>query len=144
MTKTLLIPLMLGTLLATAGCKNIFRAYRIDIVQGQPVTQEQFAQLKPGMTPAQVRYVLGTPLITDTLNPQRWDYAYRFIPGTYSRDAGLPEVPVRRMTVFFAKGVMDRIELDGTLPSRTTVLPGSKDSAVRASDTTLKEQAKQP
>ena len=37
MTKTLLTTLMVGALLATTGCKNIFRAYRIDIVQGQPV-----------------------------------------------------------------------------------------------------------
>jgi len=144
MTKTLLTTLMVGTLLATTGCKNIFRAYRIDIVQGQPVTREQADQLKPGMTPAQVRYVLGTPVVTDTLNPQRWDYAYKFIPGTYSRDAGLKDVPHRRLTVFFTNGVLERVETDGELPARVAALPGSKDSAVRASETTLKEQAKTP
>lgn len=144
MHKKLMGLLLVGTLLATTGCKNIFRSYRIDIVQGQVVTQEQADQIKPGMTPAQVRYVLGTPLITDTLNPQRWDYEYRFLPGTYSRDAGLVKVPHRRFSVFFADGVVTKTEADGALPSKTTSLPGSKDSAVRATDTTRKEDAQRP
>lgn len=142
--KKLMGLLLVGTLLATTGCKNIFRAYRIDIVQGQVINQEQAEQIKPGMTPAQVRYVLGTPVITDTLNPQRWDYPYRFLPGTYSRDAGLEKVPHRRYTVFFANGVVERTEIDGTLPSKATSLPGSRDSAVRATETTRKEEAQRP
>ena len=131
------------TTLATSGCKNLFRAYRIDIVQGQTVTQEQAEQIKAGMTPAQVRYVLGTPLVTDTLNPGRWDYAYKFIPGTYARESKIAAVPHRRFSVIFAAGVVERTESDSALPTKATSLPGSKDSAVRANDTTVREQANQ-
>jgi len=51
MQKILLAGLVAGTLLISTGCSNIFRAYRIDVVQGQVVTQEQVEQIKPGMTP---------------------------------------------------------------------------------------------
>lgn len=134
MQKKLMAALLVTAVLATAGCKNVFRAYRIDIVQGQSVTQEQVEQLKPGMTPAQVRYLLGTPLVTDTLNPTRWDYAYRFIPGTYAQEAGLDKVPHRRLTVIFTAGVVERTEIDGKIPARTQSLPASKDSAVRTTE----------
>ena len=147
MQRKLMTAVMLATVvtttLATSGCKNLFTAYRIDIVQGQTVTKEQADQIKAGMTPAQVRYVLGTPLITDTLNPSRWDYTYRFIPGTYAKESKLSPVPHRRFSVFFADGVVLRTELAGDLPVKNTSLPGSQDSAVRANDTTVREQASQ-
>ncbi len=50
--------------------------YRIDIVQGNVVTREQLALVKPGMTRAQVREVLGTPLLTDMFHADRWDYVF--------------------------------------------------------------------
>lgn len=140
MQKKLMAALIVGALLATSGCKNIFRAYRIDIVQGQAITQEQVDQLRPGMTPAQVRYILGTPLVTDTLNPSRWDYAYRFIPGTYSKTAGLDKVPHRRLSVFFVTGLVDHVEIEGTLPTKVQSLPASKDSAVRATEAGMEAQ----
>ncbi len=136
MQKKLMAALIVGALLATTGCKNIFRAYRIDVVQGQAITQEQVDQLRPGMTPAQVRYILGTPLVTDTLSPSRWDYAYRFLPGTYSKEAGIEKVPHRRLSVFFVTGVVDHVEIDGTLPTKAPSLPASKDSAVRTTEST--------
>jgi outer membrane protein assembly factor BamE (lipoprotein component of BamABCDE complex) len=45
------------------------------------VTQEMVAQLKPGMTREQVRFILGTPLVADMFHADRWDYVYRFQPG---------------------------------------------------------------
>ncbi|MES3041451.1 MAG: outer membrane protein assembly factor BamE [Pseudomonadota bacterium] len=147
MQRKLMTAVMLAavatTTLATSGCKNLFRAYRIDVVQGQTVTQEQADQIKTGMTPAQVRYVLGTPLVTDTLNPSRWDYAYKFIPGTYALESKIAAVPHRRFSVIFSAGVVERTESDSALPAKTASLPGSKDSAVRANDTTVREQANQ-
>ena len=50
--------------------------YKLNIEQGNIVTQEMADQLKPGMTRRQVRFILGTPLIEDTFNPDRWDYIY--------------------------------------------------------------------
>jgi len=50
--------------------------YKIDVEQGNIVTQEMADQLKPGMSRRQVRFILGTPLIEDPFNQDRWDYPY--------------------------------------------------------------------
>jgi outer membrane protein assembly factor BamE len=50
--------------------------YKLNIEQGNIVTQEMTDQLKPGMTRRQVRFILGTPLVEDTFHPDRWDYIY--------------------------------------------------------------------
>ena len=55
--------------------------HRIDIQQGNVVTQEQLARVKPGMNRLQVRDMLGTPLLTDTFHPDRWDYVFTLRQG---------------------------------------------------------------
>ena len=60
-----------------SGCSNFTlfpSVYRTEIHQGNIVEQEMVDQLKLGMTKAQVRFVLGTPLIADTFDQDRWDY----------------------------------------------------------------------
>lgn len=117
--------------LAVSGC-HFLRVYKADLDQGNLVTKEMVDKLKPGMTPAQVRYVLGTPLVTDTLNPRRWDYVYDYVPGTYARKAKVPEVDNRRLTVWFENGALARIEGGEQMPSKAPVLPESKDKRLNA------------
>jgi len=65
--------------LCLIGCGNftLFPSiHRIEIQQGNIIEQEMVDKLKPGMTKAQVRFVLGTPLIADTFDQKRWDYYY--------------------------------------------------------------------
>jgi outer membrane protein assembly factor BamE len=50
--------------------------YRIDVQQGNYVTQDLVAKLKPGMTKAEVRQLLGTPLLNDVFHADRWDYLF--------------------------------------------------------------------
>jgi outer membrane protein assembly factor BamE len=50
--------------------------YRIDIEQGNLVTQDMIEQLQPGMSKRQVRFIMGSPLIEDTFNAARWEYPY--------------------------------------------------------------------
>ena len=50
--------------------------YKIDIQQGNYVTQDMLDKVKPGMTKAQVRFALGTPLVVDLFHSDRWDYVY--------------------------------------------------------------------
>jgi outer membrane protein assembly factor BamE len=76
--------------------------YRIDVRQGNMVTQEMVAQLKPGLTREQVRFVLGTPLLTDVFHADRWDYVYRL-------QTGDGEVQQRRLAVFFVDGKLARL-----------------------------------
>ncbi|WP_342245307.1 outer membrane protein assembly factor BamE [Pseudomonas sp. OTU5201] len=79
-TKLLLTSLSFAGLLALAGC-SFPGVYKIDIQQGNVVTQDMIDQLKPGMTRRQVRFIMGNPLITDTFHAKRWDYLYSIQPG---------------------------------------------------------------
>jgi outer membrane protein assembly factor BamE len=79
--------------------------YKIDIQQGNYVTQDMVAKLKPGMTRAQVRFVLGTPLVVDPFRDDRWDYIY-----VYSKRGQVVEQ--RHMSVIFKDDKLVRIEGD--------------------------------
>lgn len=68
--------LCLAVIIGLAACAELPGGYRIDIEQGNIVTQDMIKQLKPGMSKRQVRFVMGTPLIKDTFHQQRWDYIY--------------------------------------------------------------------
>lgn len=79
------LPLLAAALLPLllAACKSVevpkvpgVTPYRMVIQQGNFISQEMVAQLKPGMTKEQVRFVLGTPLVTDIFHADRWDYVY--------------------------------------------------------------------
>jgi outer membrane protein assembly factor BamE len=103
----------LPVLLALTACSNVkmpdvaaaITPYRIDIRQGNYVTQEMVAQLKPGMTRDQVRFILGTPLVADIFHAERWDYVYSFKPGR-------GEAQSRRFTVFFVDDKLARVAGD--------------------------------
>lgn len=84
---------------------SFFAPYRIDVRQGNFVDQTMLAQLKPGMTRDQVRFVLGSPLVVDVFRIDRWDYIYRFKPGH-------GDVQQRTISIFFIDGLFDHIEGD--------------------------------
>lgn len=79
--------------------------YRIDVRQGNFVTQEMVTRLKPGMNKDQVRFALGTPLVTDVFHADRWDYVYRFKPGR-------GELQTRRLVVYFEDDKLVRVAGD--------------------------------
>jgi len=105
--RSLLLPLCLALL---AGCSYVPRIpgvtpFRIEIQQGNYISQEMVAQLKPGMSKEQVRLALGTPLLADIFHADRWDYVYyRDKPGE-KRDQ-------RKLTVFFEDGKLMRLDGD--------------------------------
>lgn len=91
------------------GCKSLpsfsvpsLKPYKIDIQQGNYVDHETAAKLKPGMTRAQVRFVMGTPLMTDIFHSGRWDYVY------IDKKAG-KLVAQRRIAVYFDGDLVQRI-----------------------------------
>ena len=81
--------------------------HRVDVRQGNMVTQEMVAQLKPGQTKDQVRFILGSPLVADMFHADRWDYVYRFQPGMLGTD-----LEQRHLVVFFEKNKLLRLEGD--------------------------------
>ena len=95
-------------LLAACSYKPSFiNEYRIDVQQGNVLNQDMVAQLKPGQTRDQVRFLLGTPLIADIFHQQRWDYVYRY------RDGRTGNVESRKFAVFFdTEGRLERVDGD--------------------------------
>jgi outer membrane protein assembly factor BamE len=91
--RILLMSLCL-VILGGCGFVGFPGVYRIDIEQGNIVTQEMVDQLRPGMTRRQVRFILGTPLVEDTFNQDRWDYRYLL-------SNGLDVIRESQLTVFF-------------------------------------------
>ena len=93
-----------------AGCQQVpmlptLTPYKMDIQQGNVITQEMLSKLKPGMTPSQVRFILGTPLVVDAFHKDRWDYVYRYTKGGTVQEH-------RRIVVVFQDQKLARIEGD--------------------------------
>ena len=88
---------------------NWITPYKIDVVQGNFISKEQVDLLKPGMTRAQVKDVLGTPLLTSVFHADRWDYVF-----TLKRQNIEPQS--LKYTVYFKGDVLERSEGD-TMPS---------------------------
>ncbi len=88
---------------------GIVSPYKIDVVQGNFVSKEQAAALKPGMNRVQVRDLLGTPLLVSMFHADRWDYVF-----TFKRQGA--EAQARRVTVYFKNDLLERFDA-GDLPT---------------------------
>jgi len=71
---------LLALCIGLTGC-----VYRMDIQQGNYLDGKTVKQLKVGMTRSQVRYLLGTPMVEDVFNKDRWDYIYYYKRGYVRR-----------------------------------------------------------
>jgi outer membrane protein assembly factor BamE len=112
------MPIIIFLALLLAGCSAStipLSPHKIDIQQGNYVTQDMVDKLKPGMTRAQVRFALGTPLVVDPFRNDRWDYVY-----VYQKGGTVTEH--RRLAVFFKEDRLDRVEGD-VVPARPAEKP---------------------
>ena len=93
---------------SAAACGYIpnLSPHRIEIQQGNFVSQEMVGQLKAGMTKDQVRFAMGTPLVADVFHGDRWDYVF------VRQRANSREIEHRRISVFFEQDKLSRIEGD--------------------------------
>ncbi len=108
--KSALLILLLLLLLSSA-CS----VHKIDIQQGNVITQEMFENLKIGMEKKRVEGVLGTPLITDPFHRDRWDYVYIYKAGdTDDRQSA-------RLTLYFEGGQLSKIDAQTALPKEAEV-----------------------
>ena len=116
------ILIFLAAAVALSACKqnvelpSLISPYRIDIQQGNVVTQEMVSKLKVGMTRSQVRFVLGSPLVTDMFHSDRWDYVYTM------QKQGKPEER-RRLTVIFDGDKLATLEGDVVLSDKALEPP---------------------
>jgi len=90
-----------------AGCTfpNVVAPYKLDIPQGNVITEDIVAKLKLGMTRSQVRFVLGSPLLVDPFHNNRWDYVY-----TDAQNSKI--VQKKTFTVFFEQDKLTHFEGD--------------------------------
>ncbi len=116
----------MGLLMAVLlpACKSIdapkipgITPYRMVIQQGNFISQEMVSQLKPGMAKEQVRFILGTPLVTDIFHADRWDYVF-------FREAADGKREQRNLSVVFENGKLARVfgdllPPDGSAPLQT-------------------------
>jgi len=89
---------------------GVVTPYRVEVVQGNVITNEQAGAVKPGMNRAQVRDILGTPLVTDVFHADRWDYVF-----TIRRQGAEPQA--RRVVVRFTGDIFKSIDTGGALPT---------------------------
>lgn len=94
--KILFIAFLLAVIGITTSCSSLRfpGVYRLEIAQGNYVEQKMVDKLEKGMSRRQVRYVLGTPLVADTFNQDRWDYYY-------SRRRGEEQIVEHQFSVYF-------------------------------------------
>lgn len=85
------------------GCTKLPFLYRPDIQQGNLISQEAVAQLKPGMPADQVRYLMGTPVLINVFDSSRWDYIYTYQPGK-------GDLRSKQVVVHFADNVVESVE----------------------------------
>jgi len=76
--------------------------FRLPTIQGNVIEQKQVDQLEIGMTPDQVRFLLGSPLVQGSFDPNRWDYVYY-----YSSPRG--KKMQRNLNLYFKGGKLERI-----------------------------------
>src|ERR1700693_4004526 len=136
--------IILSAALALSACKqnvelpSIISPYRIDVQQANVVTQDMASKLKAGMTRSQVRFVLGSPLVTDMFHSDRWDYIYLM-----QRQGKTDER--RRLTVIFDRDKLLRLEGDVVMTDKSLepepvtaarrAAPQPRDSQARGGDT---------
>lgn len=124
--QKLMLTLVVTSLLV--GCSTL-GVYKVDIPQGTPLTQAQASKVQVGMSHQQVRFLLGSPTVTDPLNPLRWDYIYNYIPGTYAKKAKIPAAHGQHLKIYFNEtGIVTKIEGLETIPESQPGLPASREA----------------
>jgi outer membrane protein assembly factor BamE len=110
-------------LVAAAACLVLsscfLKPHKIDVQQGNYLDVEAIAKLKPGMTRSQVRFLLGTPLLTDAFHPDRWDYLY------IDRRKGRL-VQEHRLTLWFDGDQLKRAVTDTAEPKAAAGAPSAQ------------------
>ena len=125
---------------ATQRLAGSITPYKVEVVQGNFVSREQVAALRPGMSRQQVRDILGTPLVTSLFHGDRWDYVFTLKRRGVSSQA-------RRLTVYFRGELLERFEGD-EMPTEAEFVAtldnkrkGAKVPVLEASEEQLKKFA---
>lgn len=108
--QKLLIYCCAAAALMAGGCS----IHQPPVQQGNVLDPEALAQLKPGLSKRQVKFILGDPVLADPFHTGRWDYVYWLKPKT-------EQATLKRLTIYFDNDVVSRMEGVGVeLPANTS------------------------
>jgi outer membrane protein assembly factor BamE len=132
--------LSLLTSLTLASCSTILNhlpgVYTIDIQQGNIIEQPMVDQLKPNMNKRQVLYIMGSPMLNNVFQKNRWDYLYSNQPSREDRVQ-------KQLSLFFKNDQIVGMEGDfrpGAVPVVKTSGETTVDVPKRDLDKTLWEK----
>ncbi len=128
--RLFLVASLIALLSSTTACTRWI--YRIDVQQGNVITQDMLAQLHPGMEKDKVRFIMGTPLMVDVFHQDRWDYVYSMQPKGGTRQQ-------RRVSLYFDKD-NKLARLDGDIKAATHPLQAEERRDVSVSVPDLEEK----
>jgi outer membrane protein assembly factor BamE len=80
--------------------------YRMPIQQGNVLNHDLVAQLEPGMTRSQVMFLLGSPMLPNGFDADRWDYY------CYAKFGRSERPETRRLSVWFKDEKVERFDGD--------------------------------
>ena len=118
--------LLISLTLAFISACGFPGVYKINIEQGNIVTQEMVNQLKPGMSRRQVKFIMGTPLVKDTFNRNRWDYVFMIRNGSTVLDQSRLAVEFNEDTLVNVFGDFVAADWAATGGAPTPTPPGSE------------------
>lgn len=104
--------------------------YKPDIQQGNVLSQNDINKLQPGMSGEQVRFIMGTPLVQDTFNQNRWDYVYTMKKGGGS-------VEKKRIALIFEDDRL--VEIKGDYRPDSNAQPSDPETVVSIPDNKAKK-----
>lgn len=117
---------VLAILLLLAGCTIVqgfsLRPYRMNIQQGNFLEAEDIDQIEVGMTRNQVRFLIGTPMVADPFNVERWDYVFFFKVGRTRQEIS------NHLTIWFEEDRVVRIDRPENLEDTQEVRDASYDT----------------
>jgi outer membrane protein assembly factor BamE len=92
-----------GLMLLLSACSWLPQPHKLDIEQGNAISQEEFESLYTGMTQTEVMETIGAPMLRNPFHVDRWDYVYRLKPGK-GRERN------SRFTLYFRDGILVKID----------------------------------
>lgn len=84
---------------------SVVKPYRIDVRQGNAITQDMVSRLSPGMSREQVKFIMGSPMLVSIFRSDRWDYVYQY-------STGYKPIERRKLALFFSGDKLERVEGD--------------------------------
>ncbi|UCC13773.1 MAG: outer membrane protein assembly factor BamE [Gammaproteobacteria bacterium] len=103
-----LLAMLVLVISSVSGCARLrnfsLKPYKINIQQGNFLEEDEIDMIEPGMTRSQVRFLLGTPMVADLFNSDRWDYYY------YLKIGRTGQIYRRHFIVFFEGEETVRVE----------------------------------